>query len=135
MINKRFIHSLLTVFTSLTIMSPLSAVGMDLPRVSDASSDVTGEVQTLNEIIAMTKESLKAQEIIRNKTKAYHQLQIAYLNDPEDRELLFRMVKSSYKLLELINNNHLRHVFTPEFLHELEVFAQVAVKRGIPRPR
>lgn len=124
-----------TVSTLAFLPSLQGAGPTDLPQISDVSSNVSGELQTLDQIIAMTKENLAAQEVIRQKVHYYYRLQQAYLSDPDDRELLFRMVKTSYKLLELINKNHLRHAFTDEFLGELDVFAQVAVKRGIPRPK
>ena len=73
-----------------SILSQLHGVGpTDLPQISDVSSNVSGELQTLNQIIAMTKENLAAQEVIRQKVQYYYRLQQAYLSDPDDRELLF----------------------------------------------
>jgi hypothetical protein len=133
---KNIYIGLLFCFSAMVLCSSLiEAAPADLPQVSDASSNVSVELQTLDHIISMTKENLTAQKVVKQKVQYYYRLQQAYLANPDDRELLFRMVKTSFKLLEIINNNHLQHAFSDDFLHELDVFAQVAVKRGIPRPK
>lgn len=85
-------------------------------------------------MITITKEHLRGEEMIRSKIEAYRQLQQQFTSHPGNSELLYKMVRESDRLLELINRHHLRHAFSPQFVGQLELFAEKSERREIPRP-
>jgi len=113
--------------------SALFSLQTDLPQISDISSKVPQELDTLNAVIGATRENLSRQEILKDEVERYQQLQARFLQNPDNNELLFQMVKSAYRISELVQTAHLQNAFSKNFLNEIEMFARVAAKRGIPR--
>ena len=113
-------------------ISPLAALE-HLPQISDASSDVDHELSELNALITVTEEMLTAEKKVRFQVEEYSRLRQLYLRDGDDRELLFRIIKAAYTLRETIHHHHLDHAFSKSFIEELDLFAQVANKRSLPR--
>lgn len=102
--------------------------------VKDPSALIGNELSRLDYLIQATQQSLEGQKQLREKIVEYQKIQESYLLHPKDNEILFRMIKSAYNTLKSIQENHLEHTFDPEFISELKVLAQVASKRGVPKP-
>lgn len=113
-----------------------SAVPVSIPLlpVKDPAALIGNELSRLDVLIQATQQSLDGQKQLRIKIAEYQKIQESYLLHPKDNEILFRMIKSAYNTLQLINDNHLEHTFDPEFINELKILSQVAAKRGIPKP-
>jgi len=104
------------------------------PSSSDPAAFITHEISRLDTLIQATQQSLEDQKKLRERIVEYKKLQDAYVKAPDDNDLLFRIVKSAHRTLQAIKENHLIHVFDPEFIDELTVLSQPAQKRGIPKP-
>lgn len=102
--------------------------------VKDPNALIGNELSRLDTLIQATQQSLEGQKKLRERIIEYQKIQDAHLLHPENNEILFRMVKSAYRTLEVIQENHLIQTFDPDFINELTVLAQVATKRGIPKP-
>lgn len=118
--------------SSLQVFADENTLTSDIPKISDAGIH-KNPLATLDDLIDSTQKILDNQKKIRDQIIAFQKLQNSY-QSTQDKELIVLMVKTAHKLLENIKENHLTQVFDPDFLSELTVFAQVATKRGIPKP-
>ncbi len=114
---------------------PVDASTGDLPPDSQQLRAEQSPLRQLDDIIAVTKTSLKEQQEIRKELVAYKRTKEQYLQDKDDRQQLVRMVKSAHNLLRHIESQHLSHAFNAELMEELKFFSQIASKKGVPRPR
>ncbi len=94
----------------------------------------TPELISIDHIIEITKQNVEIQEKIRIELIDYQKINKEFLKNPDDKELLFEMIKKADHLFENIKQAHLTQIFSPEFLKELTLFSQIASKRGIPKP-
>jgi hypothetical protein len=104
------------------------------PTIADPAALIGNEIARLDTLIQATEQSLEGQKKLRTLIVEYQKLQDQYLKNTKDNELLFKLVKSAYRVLVSIKENHLIHNFDPEFIDELTVLSQPASKRGIPKP-
>src|SRR5262249_55764715 len=105
-----------------------------LPAALDPSPQAANELQALDRLIDATQKNLEKQRALRVAIADYLKLQDLYLKNDQDKELMFRMVKNAHRILESIKENHLVHLFNADFISELTLFSQIAVKKGIPKP-
>lgn len=101
--------------------------------IKDPAALIDNEISRLDTLIQATEQSLEAQKKLRSQIQEYQRLQEEYLNKPQDNDMLFKLVKSAYRTLHLIKENHLIHTFDPDFINELTVLSQPATKRGVPK--
>ena len=99
--------------------------------LADENSDKTVQ---LDNLIEVTQQSLEAQIALKQEIQVYQKLFDSYVNDPEDKQLLIKATQSAHRIMENIKAHHLEQIFDSKFLGELNLFAQVANKRGIPKP-
>lgn len=95
---------------------------------------VANELARLDQLIDATKLSLAQQQKLRENIRLYQDLQKRYLDNPDDNELLYQLVKNAYYILESIKAQHLELAFEPDFLSELSLLSKPALKSGIPKP-
>jgi len=98
------------------------------------SENVTPELSAINHSIESLKQNVQNQEKIRIQLILYQKINKEFLKNPDDKELLFQMVKLADTLFENIKKSHMTQNFSPEFLSELTLFSQIASKRGVPKP-
>lgn len=133
--NSKFCLPAILAFaaaSSLDITAEENISTPDIPKITEASIP-KNPAKTLDDLIDSTQKILDNQKKIREQILTFQKLQDTYQNN-QDKELLVLMVKTAYKLLDNIKENHLTQAFDPDFLSELTVFAQVAAKRGIAKP-
>ncbi|MEI8365049.1 MAG: hypothetical protein WCF65_01405 [Parachlamydiaceae bacterium] len=102
--------------------------------VKDPATIVSHELLRLDTLIRATEQSLEGQKKLRSMIVDYQKLQEQFLKNQSDNELLLKVVKSAYKILQNIKENHLTQTFDTDFIEELTVLSQPAAKRGIPKP-
>ena len=95
---------------------------------------VANELSHLDQLIDATEKSLAQQRRLRELIGQYQEMQKRYLDNSEDNELLFQLIKTAYTILESIKAQHLELAFEPEFLSELSLLSKPAMKSGIPKP-
>lgn len=134
---KSFFRFLLFLsFSSLYLFGemPITPTRPRLPELVESSNTIEYQLKVLDQIIETTQKSLEGQHSLKNLIIEYQTLQQQYLKNDQDREMLFRMVKTAHHVLEGIKENHLLHLFHGDFLSELTLFSQIAAKKGIPKP-
>lgn len=127
-------HTKLLAITCLSFVAWSStAAAIDAPEQREPQRVVVGELRQVDELIAVTKSSLIAQQQLREMLGAYQHTKEVVLNDPRDNEALYRQSLMAKRILDQIENNHFDHLFSREFLSELHLFAKVANKHLLPR--
>lgn len=107
----------------------------DTPNtIKDPAILIENEITHLDSLIQATEKSLEEQKKLRGLIVDYQKLQEQYFKTPQDKDLLLKVVKSAYRTLQSIKENHLAQTFDPDFIDELTVLSQPATKRGIPKP-
>jgi hypothetical protein len=114
--------------------APLNPVTTDLPIAKSQDAVVAGEIAMLDNLIEVTKVNLDVQKKLREQIGDYQKLLALYLKNENDKELLFRLVRVATSVSNTVKENHLTQIFDQEFLSEINVFAQIGNKRGIPKP-
>lgn len=104
------------------------------PPIKDPKALIGNEIVKINTLIHATECSLEAQKKLYAQIMEYNQLQEQYLKNSKDNDLLLKLVKSAYRTLQTIKDNHLELNFDADFIDELTVMSQPIKKRGIPRP-
>lgn len=122
--------TLLLLFFAIAIQ-----VQAEMPSmIKDPNALIGNEIGRLDTLIQATEYSLEGQKKLRTQIVEYQKLQDQYLNNTKDNDLLLKLVKSAYRTLQTIKENHLEQNFDADFIDELTVLSQPATKRGIPRP-
>ncbi|HEV8052357.1 MAG TPA: hypothetical protein VGP47_07675 [Parachlamydiaceae bacterium] len=126
------IKSLILLLTTVCFQA---GAEMEMPSpIKDPAAIIGNEISRLDTLIEATELSLEGQKKLRVQIVEYQKLQDIYFKNPRDNELLFKVIKSAYRTLQTIKENHLAQTFDPDFIDELTVLAQPATKRGIPKP-
>jgi len=92
-----------------------------------------GELASLEALIQVTEHNIELQKTLRTQLAEFIKLKEIFIKTPDDKELLFRVAKLAKQAVDLIKEDHLTSTFEPQFLSELNLFANLASKRGIPR--
>lgn len=125
----RLLLSLAVLLT--LILQPIAA---DLPPAHPTAGALPNELKMLQDLIDATTHNLQQQQLLKQQVEEYLSLLNQYMNDIDNKQLLIKLVKSAHQAFETIKALHLTQSFNPDFISELSLFSQVAVKRGIPTP-
>ena len=128
---KKVIATLLLLFTLSLQATPSTN---DLPPKEKQKEQTSNELTRLNNLIQVTAKNLEKQKSLLIMVQEYQHMQEKYLKSPDDNDQLFRLVKAAYRLSETIKENNLSQTFSSDFMSELNLFSQIAQKRGIPKP-
>jgi len=120
--------SLLCLFTLATTFAA------DHPHITNPADLASDELSMLDHLIGATEQSLQNERQLRQLIINYQELQEKYLHNTQDTEQLFQLVKTAHHVLNNIEENHLTHLFSSEFINELKLLSQIAKKRGVPKP-
>lgn len=118
--------------TFFVLMMATAYAGFCESNVVDITSPMTvvpTNLSSLELLIQATEQQHTFQVALREEIIAYEKMRDQYLQNPEDKDLLFRVVKRADRVLEEIKMSKLTHLFDTEFLKELNVFARFAKKK------
>jgi ribosomal protein L28 len=88
-------------------------------------------VEVLEQSIERTQKNLETQKKIKDLLVELNSLKKRFVKNETSKEEAWRMVKVSANVLKLIENDHLEHLFSVEFLEELKVFSTYATKTSV----
>jgi len=88
-------------------------------------------VETLEQSIERIQKNLEIQRKIKDLLIDLNALKKRFVKNETSKEEAWRMVKISSNVLRLIEDEHLEHLFTVEFLEELKVFSTFATKSSV----
>lgn len=92
------------------------------------------ELKLLDNLIEVTQENLAREKALRAEVQEYLKELDLYLKNPQNKDLALKIGKIANKALETIKDLQLAESFEPQFISEMTLFAQLAQKRGIPKP-
>ena len=124
---------LMACFACSSCFAAPSSPSAALCLVQDPDVMIANEINRLDTLIQATNKSLECQKKLREKIVDYQKIQQLFTKNPNDNDVLLRMVKSAYRTLEAIKECNLVQNFDPEFMDELTVLSQAAAKRGVPK--
>lgn len=125
--------SVKSLFLSLTTFFGIAITMPAIANVHAPDQLISQEINRLDTLIQATQQSLETQKKLRDTILEYQKAYADYIKQPQNDDLLLRLVKSAHKTLKLIKEGHLKQTFDPAFIDELTVLAQPASKRGIPK--
>lgn len=122
------------VIFALLSCASLAAAGDPPPLpIKDPTFLVASELNRLDILILATEKSLGSQKLLREHIVEYQKAHEQFSKNPNDNDRLFKVVKAAHKTLQSIKENHLEQDFDSDFIDELTVLAQPALKRSIPK--
>lgn len=115
----------------------LVAVQQDLPKaeapsLKDPKEIIHLQLKSLDLLIAMNQKTLHTLTELKTAIGRYQAIQEIFLQNPKDREVLYRMARIAAKLQKDIQEASLTHAFDPEFMSELALFTKIYKKKELP---
>ncbi len=110
------------------------AVFILIPSLSFCMAKEGESLQTLDELIASSERQLLIQKQLRSLVEEFQKQQDAFQHtideSPATKELALKMVQTASQILQMADENHLTHLFTPFFVEELKFFAATSKKKA-----
>jgi hypothetical protein len=110
------------------------AYSQEVLSIDDPSKVIEKELSMLSELIESSKVHLKNLVFLKESIDNYRKLQACCMENLEDQETLYKMIKLAQTILVNIKQNQLIPLFDPAFISELTILSKPAAKLGIPRP-
>lgn len=101
---------------------------IESPRLKDPKEIIPLQLQSLDHLRTMTKNTLVQIEALQASITKYQAVQELYLQHPNDKELLQRMTKMAHNLILEIKKTNLGHAIDPDFLKELKLLDKIYQK-------
>ncbi len=98
------------------------------------ASPAEDEVETMRHLIAVTEQQLAVQKQLRNVMAEFKKQKDRFFKGDQSNKHSFKMVKTASAILQIINDNHLQHLCSSEYLEELTLFSSIAGKNTPARP-
>jgi hypothetical protein len=88
------------------------------------------EIETIDQLIETSSRQLEKQRELKELMISYkHQCDL-FEKGNESKVHIFRLVATASQLLTKIAENHLQHLFAPEYMEELSLFSSILAKRS-----
>lgn len=105
----------------------INPITTDLPKV-EVAPERSKDLLMLESLIEITKKNLDNQKNLRGLILEYLDIYDKYVENMDNKQLSFRMIKKAKEVLDLIKETHLIHSFDQDFLSELTYFSNIASK-------
>lgn len=119
-------------------LGAVEATSLPLPEISQLSSidqiNEDNELKLIDHLIIVTQQNLEDQKELQQLTQQFKTTQLAFTQDTENKQLAYTMISEANQLLKFIKEKHLSHLFSKDFIKELDFFSQFAKKNEIASP-
>ncbi|NGX61899.1 MAG: hypothetical protein K940chlam9_01390 [Chlamydiae bacterium] len=112
--------SLLSIFFSFLLLSP------------SLFAEFKTEIDVIEELVTATEKNLLFQKELLQSMQTFQRAREAFTKDPTSARLATILVKSATRLTRKIEEEHVAHLLSPEFLTEIQFFTLVG-KEQLPR--
>jgi DNA phosphorothioation-dependent restriction protein DptG len=92
------------------------------------------EIALIDGLIESAQNNLNNLTSLKETIEKYQTVQNRYMQDPNDTETLYKMIRLAHEILENIKTSQMTSLFEPSFLSELSIISKPAAKLGIPKP-
>ncbi|MCC5832743.1 MAG: hypothetical protein JJU12_06855 [Chlamydiales bacterium] len=89
------------------------------------------EIEVVRDLISVTENSLAAQKELLTALVKLNQAKSAFIEEPTSRKLATDVVKAAMLVQKEIENEHLAHLFSSDFLNEIQFYNLLGKK---PKP-
>ncbi len=129
------------LFLTLAMFAPIQFqwvnAAQDLPSLEtaglkDPKMIINLQLRSLDQLRLMTKMTLEKINELYAGIGNYQMIQELYLQQPKDKEVLFKMTKMASNLLKDIKSANLQHAIDPDFMKELKLFEKIYKKNELP---
>jgi hypothetical protein len=104
---------------SALLLTPLAGHTKEAPK-----SKGDYEINTVTRLVTLTKKNLLSQEELLSQLKLYKEARKGYTKDQKNKKRAKAMVTLADSLLKQITHSSIEHLFTSDFIEELNFFAQ-----------
>lgn len=101
---------------------------------TNSAQMISNQLIKIDEWLEASKQNVRALTQIKASVERYQHLQARYMQNPENNEALYQMIKEAHSLLEAIKTMQLTPLFEAAFISELTVVSKPVAKLGIPKP-
>jgi len=119
------------LLTSQKISSDELIPGALPPSLKDPKEIIDLQLSSLEHLIATTERTLDQLTLLKKEIATYKKIQEIYLDNIEDKKILYNMLKSADSLLKIITKNQMAALFHAEFIAELNLLSQLFKKTGL----
>lgn len=91
------------------------------------ASDV--ELEVMEELITATQKSLKSQKALFLSLVAFKEARASFIEDPTSRKRASDLVKAARMVQIELDQDHLAHLFSADFLSEIKFFNQLGLQQ------
>jgi hypothetical protein len=92
------------------------------------------EVEVVGRLIVATQHQLEVQTELKRLMVEFKQQEDAFADGLQTKAHAAKMVRTARRLLELITDLHVQHLFSSQYMEELTLFSSIAGKTTPPRP-
>jgi hypothetical protein len=101
---------------------------------TESSQAVSQEIERIEDLIDVSKQNVSVLTQLKASIEKYQLLQSRYMQNQDNNDLLYQMIKEAYSILETIKKYQLASLFDPAFISELTLVSKPAAKLGLPKP-
>lgn len=99
-----------------------------------AIEEKSKEIAIVDSLIACAQNNVTQLISLREKIVDYQTQEALYMQNPQNTEALYKMIKNARVILENLQESRLSMLFDAAFLSELTIVSKPATKLGIPKP-
>lgn len=92
------------------------------------------EVVTMDHLLAVTQGQLEVQKQLKALMLEFKQHQEIFFKGEQTKERAYKMVTTARRILSIITDKHMQHLFSSEYLQELAMCSSIAGKSKPTRP-
>lgn len=91
------------------------------------------ELRAIDQMIALSEKQLHVQKELKSLLQEFKAQQEVFQED-QSKEHATKMVQTALHILKIVRENNYEHLFSPVFMHELQLFSSIAAKRTPGKP-
>jgi hypothetical protein len=92
------------------------------------------EIHIVEKLIATTEEQLKKQKWLREQMSQFQKRREEFVQGNHSKAHASQLVHSARKIYATIQEGHFEHLFSKDYLDELQFFSSIAGKTSVGRP-
>ncbi len=112
--------------------SAVEVVSLESHAIKDPKLIIDYQLSSIDRLIEMTDRTIANLTALRLLIDDYKQKQEIFIEQPNDKEKLYKMAKSAAQILTQAKNDNLTDALDQEFLSEVTMLAQLYRKITLP---
>lgn len=92
------------------------------------------EIETISQLVQTTERQLSAQKQLQELISVFKQQQEIFFQGNQSKDHSTKMVHTAVEILKIVKENNYENLFSPVFMHELQLFSAIATKKTPGKP-